>query len=283
MTLLLAALLIPTAQAAPRIATSDWTTAETLTALGHPPVGLGDRSAYQTWVAYPPLPDSVKDAGLRFQPNLERLHQIKPDFFIQSQWLAAAKPQFEKIAPVYELNFNTDQGIEYTHTLKATRELGKLVGKPAAAEKLIRETEALFAHSKTALAPYAQRPLAVVQFSDGRHLRIYGNTSGFQAVIDKLGFQNAWRGRSNAWGFENITLVDLAKLPPNTLLIIIKPHPQNTRQILEKSALWQRLPYSRPANRRVLDASWSYGALPSMQRFTRQLAEKLPSEQEAAW
>ena len=128
----------------------------------------------------------------------------------------------------------------------------------------------------------------MVQFADGRHLRIYGKTSLFQAVFDKLELNNAWTGKSNEWGFENITLLDLAKLPPDTLLIIVKPHPQNTHATLEKSALWQRLPFSRPANRRIFEPSWSYGALPSMQRFTLQLMRSMSSEnpsaqKEAAW
>ena len=59
--------------AAPRVATSDWTVAETLTAMGHPPVSVADRRVYDTWVNHPPLPAAVKEAGLRFQPNLERL------------------------------------------------------------------------------------------------------------------------------------------------------------------------------------------------------------------
>lgn len=276
-------LLFSTLHAAPRIATSDWTIAETLTAMGHPPVSVADRRVYDIWVNHPPLPKNVQEAGLRFQPNLERMHQIRPDYFVQSSWYAAAKPQFEKIAPVYEINFATDKGIDYLHTRQATRQLGKLIGDVPAAEKLIRDTEMLFAHTRPKLVAYRHRPLAIVQFSDGRHLRIYGKTSMFQVVIDQLGLKNAWTGPSNAWGFENITLIDLAKLPKNTLMIIIKPHPQNTRQILENSTLWQHLPFSQPVNRRVFDPSWSYGALPAMQQFTRQLAIKLPSEREIAW
>ena len=84
LTALLLCLCAATAAAAPRVATSDWTVAETLTAMGHPPVGVADRRVYDTWVNYPPLPKSTLEAGLRFQPNLERLYQIKPDFFVQS-------------------------------------------------------------------------------------------------------------------------------------------------------------------------------------------------------
>ncbi len=271
------------AAAAPRVATSDWTVAETLTAMGHPPAGVADRRVYDTWVNYPPLPKSTQEAGLRFQPNLERLYQIKPDFFVQSPWYASAKPQFEKIAPVYEVRFATDQGIRYAHTVASTRKLGAIIGDPAAAEKLVAATETLFARHRAALAAYRSRPLAVVQFADGRHLRIYGKTSLFQAVFDKLGLKNAWTGASNEWGFANITLPDLAKLPPDTLLIVVKPHPQNTRRILENSTLWRRLPFSQTANRRIFAPSWSYGGLPAMQQFANQLGEKLPTAKEIPW
>lgn len=283
LTALLLCLCAATAAAAPRVATSDWTVAETLTAMAHPPAGVADRRVYDTWVDYPPLPKSTLEAGLRFQPNLERLYQIKPDFFVQSPWYASAKPQFEKIAPVYEVAFGTDKGIDYAHTVATTRKLGKIIGDAPAAEKLVADTEALFAKHRAALAAYRSRPLAVVQFADGRHLRIYGKTSLFQAVFDKLGLQNAWTGASNEWGFANITLPDLAKLPPDTLLIVVKPHPPNTRRILENSTLWRRLPFSRAANRRIFAPSWSYGGLPAMQQFANQLGEKLPSEKEIPW
>lgn len=279
-----AALLYPLfAAAAPRVATSDWSAAETLAAMGHPPVSMGDKRAYRDWVNYPVMPAHTLDAGLRFQPNLEHLHRVQPDFFVQSSWFAFLTPQFEKVAPVHQVEFAGAEGIRYADSVAATRQLGVLIGERSAAERLIRDTDTVLANAARELAAYRKRPLAVVQFVDARHLRIYGNTSLFQAVLDKLHLQNAWTGTSNQWGFANITLTDLAKLPPDTLLIIVQPHPRNVRPALDKSALWQRLPFSRTANRRVLPPSWSYGALPSMQQFARQLAHKIPSDQELPW
>ncbi|WP_373699840.1 ABC transporter substrate-binding protein [Neisseria dentiae] len=274
---------LPAAHAAPRIATADWSTAETLTAMKLPPLAVGDKRAYGNWVNYPALPAQTLDSGLRFQPNLERLRQIKPDMFVQSSWFAHLKPQFAAIAPVHEIDFATTEGTQYAHTVAATRVLGKLVNASPAAEQLIADTERQLAQRRQTLAPYRTRPLAIVQFVDTRHLRIYGRTSMYQAVLDKLGLRNAWQGESNSWGFANITLAKLAELPPNTLLLIVKPHPANVRPGLEKSALWQRLPFAQAANRRVLPPSWSYGALPSMQHFAQQLARALPSERETAW
>ena len=282
--ILLAALWLPfNAQAAPRIATSDWSVAETLTAMKLPPIGVGDKRAYQFWVSQPALPDQTLDAGLRFQPNLERLYQLKPDRFIQSSWFAHLKPQFEQIAPVSELDFADDKGIRFEHTVAATRTLGKMVGAEAAAEQLIRSSLQSLVQARHAVAPYRSRPLAVVQFIDSRHLRIYGESSLYHAVMNQLGLQNAWRGESNAWGFANIPLTRLAQLPPGTLLIIVPPHPPLLHSALQKNAIWQRLPFAQSANRRVLERSWSYGALPSMTHFAGQLAEYLPKTQERPW
>lgn len=280
---LLLLLAVSVAQAAPRIATTDWSVAETLAAMQRPPVSVGDKRAYGDWVGEPPLPPQTLDAGLRFQPNLERLRQIGPDMFVQSSWFSHLKPQFERIAPVYEINFGTPQGIDYSHTVSTTRQLGKVAKAEVEAENLIAETERQLAQYRARLAPLNRQPLAVVQFADARHLRIYGRTSMYQAVLDKLGLLNAWQGASNEWGFANITLPDLAKLPPGTLLVIVKPYPPNVPLILEKSALWQRLPFAQAENRRILPPVANYGALPSMRHFARELVEKRLSEKEGAW
>lgn len=272
------------AQAAPRVATSDWSVAETLTAMGRAPISVGDKTAYKVWINYPPMPPQTQDSGLRFQPNLEQLYQNKPDMFIQSPWFSHLKPQFEKIAPVHEVSFTSkDQKADYASILNATRQIGRIIGDRAGAEKLIADTERKLSGYKRTLAPFSRRPLAVIQFIDARNARIYGKTNLYQTALDKLNLRNAWQGSLNEWGFTNIALTELAKLPPDTLLVIVQPHPANVRSQLEKSTLWRRLPFSRPENRRVLPPVWGYGGLSSMEHFARRLAETLPSGKEAAW
>lgn len=284
--LLLTVCLLPLQSAlaeSPRVITSDWATAETLVTMGYPPIGLGDKRMYQNWVKTPPMPEQTLDVGLRFQPNLERLYQIKPDMFIQTDWFTHLKPQFAQIAPVYEVAFANAEGIDYAILVSGTRKVGEIINAKTAAEQLITQTNTQLAEQKSMLVPFNNRPLAIVQFVDARHLRIYGQTSLYQATLNELGLENAWNGESNKWGFANIALADLAKLPPETLLIIVKPHPLGLRSDLEKSLLWQSLPFSKSENYRVFEPSWSYGALPSIQRFAEQLATKLPGQEDAVW
>ncbi|MGL5587407.1 MAG: iron-siderophore ABC transporter substrate-binding protein, partial [Aeromonas veronii] len=62
----------------PRIATVDWTIAETLLALGVTPLAVGDAGPSQAWVGEPRLPTEVVDIGLRTQPNRKLLAELRP-------------------------------------------------------------------------------------------------------------------------------------------------------------------------------------------------------------
>ena len=72
-----------------RIVALEWLPVELLLALGIVPYGVADTINYRLWVSEPPLPDSVIDVGLRTEPNLELLTEMKPSFMALHQkcWL----------------------------------------------------------------------------------------------------------------------------------------------------------------------------------------------------
>ncbi|MEG7487427.1 ABC transporter substrate-binding protein, partial [Enterobacter hormaechei] len=61
-----------------RIVALEWLPVELMMALGVTPYGVADIPNYTLWVNEPKLPDSVIDIGLRTEPNLELLTQMKP-------------------------------------------------------------------------------------------------------------------------------------------------------------------------------------------------------------
>lgn len=278
--------IVSTANAAPtsRIITTDWAIAETLAAMGTPPVGVGDLRSYRSWVIEPALPSDTVDVGLRTQPNLELIKSLRPDLVINASWLPPLPARFlQNNTQVHPIDFYNDQGISWLNTLLNTRKLGQLVNQTTAADQLIVSAVDQFAQQKQALASYSSRPFAVVQFIDARHLRIYGRNSLMDITLTQLGLQNAWQGETNTWGFNNIDIIELAKLPSHSMLVVIQPHPLNVPLQLEKSILWQRLPFSQPSNQVVLPPVWSFGALPSMQRFAQTLTDALTYKQVTAW
>ncbi len=270
---LVAALFAAAAPAdAPRLATLDWTLAETLVALDAPPVAVAQVEAYHAWVGEPALPASTLDLGLRSQPNLERLASLAPERILISPMFANLAPRLERIAPVSSLPLYRPDRDTWTEMRELTLSLGELVERPAAATRLIGETEARLDALRRRLGETTP-PLVVVQFMDRRHVRIFGDNGLYQAVLDRLGLDNAWDGPTNAWGFSLVGLEALAGL--DARLVVVEPYPAGVRERLDDGGLWGHLVEASRGAPLVLPPVWSFGALPSAARFAEQLVSAL--------
>lgn len=258
------------------IATLDWTVAETLIALEEKPLAVGDKNSYQTWVQQPVLPENTIDLGVRLQPNLEQLLALKQQHnelhFINTSFYAQTTNNLIKFGKVEIVDFY-QTGDAWQNILSATRALANLIHKPEQAEKLITQFSQKIAELRPLVQSFSERPIALVQFADSRHLRIYGNNSSFGAVLNQLGLHNVWQADVNLWGFAQIEVTQLAKLPPHTRLIIIKPYPENLKTALKHNTLWQKLTFAQDPL--ILPAIWTFGGLPSATRFSEELAYAL--------
>lgn len=253
-------------------ATLDWTLAETLIALDAPLSGVAQTDAYHAWVGEPQIPESVVDLGLRAQPNLELLADLSPDTIFISPMFHRLTSRLERIAPVetfslYQADSDTWQAMQHL-----TRTLGERVGRQQEAENLITDTATLLRSLQSRLS--APAPLLIVQFMDDRHVRVFGKNGLYDAVLEQLGIANAWQEATNAWGFSLVgieTLIDY----PEAQLVVIEPLPVGVQAALEDSGLWQHLPSVQNGHAITLPPVWSFGGLPSAQRFARSLATAL--------
>ncbi|MBF57903.1 ABC transporter substrate-binding protein [Halomonas sp. FeN2] len=257
-------------------ATVDWTIAETLLAIDAPVSSIAQQSDYHAWVGEPHIPDSVTDMGLRTQPNLELLAQVPPEQILISPMFAGLTPRLERIAPVTSFSLYSPGTDTWQEMQTLTRQLGELTERQPQAEELIEETQALMTslrESRT-LSPSETAPLLMVQFMDARHVRVFGENSLYNAVLEQLDLPNAWDQATNAWGFALVGIEALARYPEATLMII-DPLPTGVEEKLAKSGLWQQLPSVRHGRIVHLPPVWSFGALPSAQRFARKLTTAL--------
>ncbi|WP_104205379.1 iron-siderophore ABC transporter substrate-binding protein [Billgrantia saliphila] len=254
------------------LVTLDWTLAETLVALDAPPRAVAQVDDYHTWVQAPPLPDTVIDLGLRSQPNLERLASLAPDRILISPMFANLAPRLQRIAPVDLLTLYTPGRDNWQEMLELTRRLGELANRPEAAERLIADTEARLETLRQRL-PATPSPLLVVQFMDARHVRVFGGNGLFQAVLERLGVENAWQGNTNAWGFSLVPLERLVSI--DARLVVVEPFPIGVEEQLADSGLWQYQPSVRDGSWVALPPVWSFGALPSAQRFAELIVTAL--------
>ncbi|MBT2773068.1 ABC transporter substrate-binding protein [Halomonas sp. ISL-60] len=258
------------------VVTLDWTIAETLIALDNPPVGLAEIPPYQRWAGAEALPEGVRDVGLRSQPNRELIAQQAPDHILLSPLFMRLSDQLEAIAPVtglstYQLGEPLWQRLQNT-----THSLAELSGNQAAAATLVNDIETYLDQQKAQLEE--QPPLLVVQFIDARHLRVFGEQSLFQAVIERLGLTNVWQQPTNQWGFSTAALEELLAYS-EAAIVVVEPLPVGMQNGFSSNALWQHLPAVQENRVVRLPAVWSFGGLPSAARFAERLSEALLARQ----
>ncbi|MDM5133282.1 ABC transporter substrate-binding protein [Aeromonas piscicola] len=260
----------------PRLATVDWTIAETLLALGVIPVAVGDVSAYRAWVGEPLLPAEVVDIGLRAQPNRELLAELKPDRILISPLAAPLAPTLSRIAPVQSIALYDPQTDLWQRLHEATLTIAALVHKTAEANVLLTDLNRDLEQMKQTL-PVELPPLLVVQFIDERHVRVFGRHSLFEAVMQRLGLRNAWQGETNAWGFSVASLEQFLSIP-EARLVVVDPIPVGVSERLQEPGLWQHLPLVQQAPVLHLPAVWSFGGVLAARRFACLLSEALQQD-----
>ncbi|ODC04445.1 hypothetical protein BFW38_13795 [Terasakiispira papahanaumokuakeensis] len=265
-----------------RLVALNWTLAETMVGLGYQPLGVGNLRGYQQWVAEPRMPDQVHDLGLRIQPNLELLATLNPDAILMPAFYEPMLDRLRPVAPfkVYKL-YSTETDL--WHRLQAvTRDVAQRLHDPSAADQLIHQTDATFKYWRQQLAQAASEPppVLIVQFMDARHMRVFAKHGLYQLVLDQLGLRNVWDIPTNGWGFSMASIDELAQksLPAETRLIIVDPMPLGVKERLQHSGLWQLLRPVQQQHVLNIPAVWSFGSLPSVQRFTRLLGAALVND-----
>ncbi|WP_429140629.1 ABC transporter substrate-binding protein [Aeromonas allosaccharophila] len=262
----------------PRIATVDWTIAETLLALGVTPLAVGDAGPYQAWVGEPRLPAGVVDIGLRTQPNRELLAELKPDRILISPLAATLAPTLSRIAPVSTIALYDGQTDLWQRLHEVTLTLARMVGKTAEGERLLAELDRDLAKMQGRL-PADLPPLLVVQFIDERHVRVFGRHSLFDAVMTRLGLRNGWQEQTNDWGFSVVSIEQFMTLPI-ARLVVVDPIPVGVSERLQEPGLWQHLPLVRQAPVLHLPAVWSFGGVLAARRFAGLLSNALLQDAE---
>ncbi len=262
----------------PRIATVDWTIAETLMALGVTPLAVGDAGPYQAWVGEPRLPAGVVDIGLRTQPNRELLAELKPDRILISPLAAPLAPTLSRIAPVSTIALYDGQTDLWQRLHEVTLTLARMVDKTAEGERLLAGLDRDLASMQAGL-PADLPPLLVVQFIDERHVRVFGRHSLFDAVMTRLGLRNGWQEQTNDWGFSVVSIEQFMTLP-TARLVVVDPIPVGVSERLQEPGLWQHLPLVRQAPVLHLPAVWSFGGVLAARRFAGLLSDALLQDAE---
>lgn len=272
--ILLAAGLPLRAEAGPRLAAIDWAMLETATALGHMPVAAAELIRFRADVGVPAIPDTVTDLGLRGAPNFELLQLVRPTLILSSPYYTRYQARMEAIAPVLSLPFYQPGAAPLPKAMDALDALARQIGDPAAGGRARARAEAHLDRLASRVARHADRPLALVDIGDARHLRAFGFDSLFGSTLTRIGLRNAW---SEATAFSFLAPVPIERLAdmPDARLVIAGPIPPQAQGALSRSRLWQALPQVAQGRVHHLPRMNAFGGVPAALRFGDLLARAL--------
>jgi ferric hydroxamate transport system substrate-binding protein len=259
--------------AAPRVVALDWAGGAMALSLGVTPVGLADKELYRTWVAEPLLPSEVMDVGLRTEPDLELVAELKPNLILTNPLGAGSRMLLERIAPTYVIDLTTNNGDLIDQAERGLTQLGERLGRVTEAEAFIEDTRAYFTKLRQSLAK-DQRPFVVIQFLDPRYVRVYSTKSIFGGALEQLGLHNAWDGAGNLWGFDLVGIEKLAAFP-DADIVVVDPLPSGVNLSANPDSLWGNLPAVRGGRVVHLPPAWPFGESTAARRFAALLTNAL--------
>ena len=242
-----------------------------LLALGVTPYGVADIPNYNLWVNEPALPASVIDVGLRTEPNLELLTQMKPSFIVWSAGYGPSPEKLARIAPGRGFTFS-DGKRPLAMAQRSLQEMADLLGKQQQAKRHLAEFDALMESLRPRFVDRDDRPLLMISLLDARHVLVFGENCLFQEVLDRFGIKNAWHGEAAFWGSITVGIDRLAEFKEADVICFDHGNDREMAQLMA-TPLWQAMPFVRAGRFQRLPAVWFYGATLSAMHFARVLAD----------
>lgn len=256
-----------------RVVALEWLPVELLLALGVTPYGVADVPNYNLWVNEPALPDSVIDVGLRTEPNLELLTQMKPSYLFWSAGYGPSAEKLARIAPGRGFTFS-DGKKPLAMARHSLNEMAQLMNLESAARRHLTQFDALIANSAPRFARRGERPLLMITLLDERHVLAFGPNCLFQEVLDEFGIRNAWHGETTFWGSVAVGIDRLAEYKDVDVLCFDHGNDREMQKLMA-TPLWQAMPFVRAGRFQRVPAVWFYGATLSAMHFVRVLDKAL--------
>jgi ferric hydroxamate transport system substrate-binding protein len=258
-----------------RVVALNWAATEALL-LGVKPVGVADRDGYRSWVKDPELPQGIADVGARVAPSLEAIAQLEPDLIVTSTEMAPAARLLQRIAPTYVVSVYKQGSQPFEKASEMLTTLGDMLNREAQAESVLRDIEQTLETQKHRLeqAGLTERPVALVNFMDDRHVRIYAPNGLYQRTLTALGLENTWPHQGNYWGFSVVGLEAIAPYP-DSRIVVIEPTLPGLAETLSASPFWTYLPPVQREQVYRIEPVWPFGGVFPVKRLATLLTDSL--------
>lgn len=224
---------------AKRVVALEYSFVDTLVALGVKPVGAalgtqgGDRGV-------PPYlagrVAGVTATGSRAQPSLETIAASRPDLILADAFVhQSALGPLGKLAPTAA--FQSRRG-SLDDLNAQTLAIGQLVGREAAARRLLAEQTGLMTKARAFAKKGA--PAFIAAVVTPKSLTVHTNESFVGSYLEALGRKNQLAVKDGQTQYE-LSLEGLVALNPPSLVLFTAPDETPITEIWKKSPLWQKL------------------------------------------
>jgi iron complex transport system substrate-binding protein len=197
-----------------RVIALEYSFVDALASVGVSPVGVADDKDVNRILKK--VGDQVKpwtSVGMRPQPSLEVISQLKPDLIIADvQRHSPAYDDLAKIAPTLLLK---SRGENYQENLESAMKIGIVLNKEHAMKTRIQQHKALMAKYKTQLASADTIQFAV---ATEKGMWFHGPKSYAGSVLTTLGIQSPIPNETHR-AYVEVSLEQLLKTNPDWLLI----------------------------------------------------------------
>ena len=257
-----------------RIIVLDWDLLEQVLTLDVIPIGATEITGYNQWVAHPVAPNSIEEVGMRAEPNLEKMASLKPDLILASSSQQDLLPVLKTIAPVMYLPNFSRQDNAAEVALAHFNTLASLLGKTALAQQKLAEMDSIFVQLKCKLqrAFITLPEVEVIRFSTLTSVFLYTENSTTDYVVNKLGLNSAISLPPQPWGIDQRRMNVLQHIKQGYVLYML-PFPDESK--LQKSVLWQAMPFVQNGHFHSVKPVWNYGGVTSLMLMAEAITESL--------
>lgn len=219
-----------------RIATFDMNELDFLDQLGVPPVGISKDYVPHFLSKYKD-DTNVQDLGSSLQPNLERLHALKPDLVLISPLQARSYDEIAEIAPT--LHFDVDYMNEHGRHIDIVKDhlltLGRIFGKEELSRQKAAEIDAKVGEVKRVTEGRPEKVLIVIH--NNGSFSSFGVKSRYGFVFDTLGAKPASTDVEPGMHGQPISNEFISKADPDILYVIDRTAAVDHRSALTANTL----------------------------------------------
>ncbi len=257
-----------------RLVVLDWGLAELLLSIGVVPVGMANTPGFRRSFVASPVPGSVVDLGLMFQPNMELMLALKPDLILITPEHRSLVASLERIAPTLTAAAFRTSSAPYTTACDETLRIARRLDRAAIGETTVDAANRAIAACRERMAARSANgpaPIYVVRFLDAARLRVYGPHSLFGEILTRLGFANAWPDSARGAPYATVGFDALAAAPDATLISPL-PLPPAAAAMM-RGPIWRATPFAGEGRMIGVEAVPPEGGVVSGTVFARALAD----------